>query len=85
MVPCHGMTAVAVDDGGTGRDSSGRMSAGDPGCPYNRERTDNRPRSCAAIVGGTTMLTRRQIRMLVHRHGREIIAQENMMIERRCY
>ena len=31
------------------------------------------------------MLTRRQIRMLVHRHGREIIAHENMMIERRCY
>lgn len=31
------------------------------------------------------MLTRRQIRMLVHRHGREIIAQENMIIERRCY
>lgn len=31
------------------------------------------------------MLTRRQIRMLVHRHGGEIIAHENMMIERRCY
>lgn len=31
------------------------------------------------------MLTRRQIRILVHTHGREIIEHDNMAIERRCY